>query len=94
MLRRRFPKVEIVQGRLQGKPRRTKMQEASPGPIFSSAIPGWGRHGFMRYCRKIGKPYGLYGQSYFPSIVEGRDAEERIELLTGAAFVYCREARR
>ncbi len=28
----------------------------------------------MAYCRKIGKPYGLYGQSYFPAFVAGDKA--------------------
>lgn len=48
---------------------------------------------FMEFCRAHGKPYGLYGQSYFPSMVEGEGSAERIALLNGAAFIYCRETK-
>ena len=34
---------------------------------------------FMAYCRAMGKPYGLYGQSYFPAFVEGDRAAEHID---------------
>ncbi len=48
---------------------------------------------FMQYCQKVGTPYGLFGQSYFPNMVEGDGATERIALLNGAAFVYTRETK-
>ncbi len=44
----------------------------------------------MVWSRKLGKPYGLYGQSYFPSMVE--DRPYNVQLLTDARFVYCRDS--
>src|SRR5206468_443646 len=32
-------------------------------------------------------------QSFFPAMVEGQGAAERIELLNGASFIYCRESK-
>ena len=41
---------------------------------------------FMADCKKQGKPYGLYGQSYFPAFVEGDRAAEHVALLSDAAY--------
>jgi polysaccharide pyruvyl transferase WcaK-like protein len=95
MLRARFPKVEIVQGSLTGK---TESDEQLRQAIARADLfirnSGMGQDtSFMEYCRKAGKPYGLFGQSYFPSMVEGHGAEERIALLNGASFLYCRETK-
>ena len=95
MLRRRFPEVEIVRGILT--------KDDAGGRAVRDAIgradlflrnSGMGTDtSFMTYCREAGKPYGLYGQSYFPAFVEGKDGAEHIDLLDHAAFVYCRESR-
>ncbi|MEW6306757.1 MAG: polysaccharide pyruvyl transferase family protein [Verrucomicrobiota bacterium] len=95
MLRTRFPKVEIVQGSLTGKGARDEtLRQAIAGADLFIRNSGMGQDtSFMSYCKKIGKPYGLFGQSYFPSMVEGKGAEERIDLLNHAAFIYCRETK-
>lgn len=95
MLRARFPKVEILQGSLTGKTERDeKLREAIGRADLFIRNSGMGQDtSFMEYCRKIGKPYGLYGQSYFLSMVEGKGAAERKEILNGAAFIYCRETK-
>jgi polysaccharide pyruvyl transferase WcaK-like protein len=95
MLRARFPKVEIVQGSLTGKTERDeKLREAIRSADLFIRNSGMGQDtSFMEFCRKAGKPYGLFGQSYFPNMVEGKGAEERIAMLNGAAFIYTRETR-
>ncbi len=95
MLRRRFPKVEIIQGYLtKNDDRGEALRKAFARADVCIHNSGMGTDtSFMAYCRKIGKPCGLYGQSYFPSFVEGDAAAARIELLNHASFVYCRESR-
>lgn len=95
MLRRRFPKVEFLQGSLTGKSERDeRLREAIRRCDLFIRNSGMGQDtSFMEFCRKAGKPYGLYGQSYFPSMVEGKGATERMALLNGAAFIYCRETK-
>lgn len=95
MLERRFPKVEFLQGSLSGKSERdVRLQEAILGADLFIRNSGMGQDtSFMEFCRKIGKPYGLFGQSYFPNMVEGSGATGRIELLNGAAFIYTRETK-
>lgn len=95
MLRRRFPQVEIVQGSLTGTGARDEqLRQAIGRADLFIRNSGMGQDtSFMTYCRKIGKPYGLYGQSYFAGMVEGPGAAERIALLNGAAFLYCRETK-
>ena len=65
MLKKRFPKVEILQGSLTGK---TEKDEALRQAIARCDLyirnSGMGQDtNFMEYCQKIGKPYGLFGQS-------------------------------
>jgi len=93
MLRKRFPKVMILQGSLTGKGQADeKLRTAIASCDLFIRNSGMGQDtSFMTFCKKIGKPYGLYGQSYFSSMVEGQGSEERIELLNHAAFIYCRE---
>lgn len=95
MLQRRFPKVEFIQGSLTGKGERDeRLRQAITGADLFIRNSGMGQDvSFMEFCRKIGKPYGLYGQSYFRSMVEWNGAEERVAMLNGAAFIYCRETR-
>lgn len=95
LLRRRFPKVEILQGFLTGgKERDEVLRQALAGCDLFIRNSGMGQStDYMEYCRKAGKPYGLYGQSFFPSMVEGKGAEDRIALLNEAAFIYTRETR-
>ena len=95
MLRARFPKVEILQGSLTGTGERDEaLRAAIRGCDLFIRNSGMGQDtNFMEFCRKAGKPYGLYGQSYFPNMVEGSGAAERKALLDGAAFIYCRETK-
>lgn len=95
MLRARFPKVEILQGSLTGKEEKDEaLRTAIKGADLFIRNSGMGQDiSFMQFCRDHGKPYGLYGQSYFPSMVEGKGAEERTALLNGASFIYCRETK-
>lgn len=95
MLQRRFPKVEILQGNLfkDGEKDR-KLQEAVKSSDLFIRNSGMGQDiTFMQFCQKHGKRYGLFGQSYFPSMVEGEGAAERIALLNAAAFIYTRETK-
>jgi hypothetical protein len=93
MLLRRFPKLEIVEGSLTGSGARdADLRAAIDRSDFFLRNSGMGQDtAHMSYCRKLGKPYGLYGQSYYASMVEGKGAEERIALLNGATFIYTRE---
>lgn len=92
MLRKRFPELEIVRGSLSEKD--GPVREAIGRSDFFLRGPGMGQStGFMTYCRSIGKPYGFQGQSYFPDMVNGPGAEERIELLNGASFIFTRETK-
>lgn len=92
MLKKRFPKVEIVKGSLAEKD--GAVQAAIGRSDFFLRGPGMGQStDFMIYCRKVGKPWGLQAQSYFPDMVTGSGAEGRIALLNSAAFIYCRETK-
>ena len=92
MLMKRFPKLEIVKGSLSQK--NGPVQEAIRRSDFFLRGPGMGQStDFMKYCNQIGKPWGLQGQSYFPDMVTGPGAEERIALLNSAAFIYCRDSK-
>lgn len=95
MLQRRFPKVEILQGNLfkDGEKDR-RLQEAVKNCDLFIRNSGMGQDiTFMQFCRKHGRPYGLFGQSYFPSMIEGDGADERRDLLNHAAFIYTRETK-
>jgi len=92
MLRRRFPKVEIVKGLLSEK--NGAVQQAIQRSDFFLRGPGMGQStDFMIYCQEKGKPWGLQGQSYFPDMVTGPGGEGRIALLNSAAFIYCRDSK-
>ncbi|MDI1313788.1 polysaccharide pyruvyl transferase family protein [Prosthecobacter sp.] len=95
MLKTRFPKVEILQGNLFKKGEGDlKLQEAVKNCDLFIRNSGMGQDiSFMQFCHKAGKPYGLFGQSYFPSMIEGKGAEERIALLNAASFIYTRETK-
>jgi polysaccharide pyruvyl transferase WcaK-like protein len=95
MLQARFPRVRILQGKLDGK---TEHDEALRRAILESDLfirnSGMGQDlSYMQFCRKHGKKYGLFGQSFFPTMVSGPGAAERIALLNGAEFVYTRETK-
>ena len=95
MLKARFPKVEILQGNLfkDGENDR-KLQEVVKSCDLFIRNSGMGQDiSFMQFCQKVGKPYGLFGQSYFPTMIKGEGADERIALLNGAAFIYTRETK-
>ncbi|WAC20284.1 polysaccharide pyruvyl transferase family protein [Luteolibacter sp. SL250] len=92
MLAKRFPKVEIVKGSLSEKD--GAVQKAIARADFFMRGPGMGQStDFMKYCNKIGKPWGLQGQSYFPDMVTGDGAEARVALLNSASFIYCRDTK-
>lgn len=92
MLLKRFPGLEIVKGSL-GK-EDGAVREAIDRSDFFLRGPGMGQStDFMVYCKKIDKPYGFQGQSYFPDMVTGDGAEERIDLLNHASFIYTRETK-
>ena len=95
MLRTRFPKVEIVQGSLTGKTKQDeKLREVIRGADLFIRNSGMGQDtSFMKFCQKVGTPYSLFGQSYFPDMVEGAGADDRIALLNNAAFLYTRETK-
>lgn len=92
MLQKRFPKVEIVRGSLSGEDGVVK--QAIERSDFFLRGPGMGQStDFMKYCNNAGKPWGLQAQSYFPDMVTGSGAEDRIKLLDSAAFIYTRETK-
>lgn len=92
MLKRRFPRVEIVKGSLNTKD--GPVQKAIARSDFFLRGPGMGQPtDFMIYCNKIGKPWGLQGQSYFPDMINGPGGAERKALLDTAAFIYCRDSK-
>ncbi len=92
MLMKRFPKLEIVKGALTEKD--GPVQQAVGRADFFLRGPGMGQDTtFMAYCRKIGKPWGLQGQSYFPDMVTGPKGAENIALLNSAAYIYCRDSK-
>lgn len=95
MLKTRFPKVTILQGNLfkQGESD-LKLQEAVKNCDLFIRNSGMGQDiTFMQFCKKHGRPYGLFGQSYFPSMVEGEGSDERRALLNSASFIYTRETK-
>ncbi len=92
MLKRRFPDVEVVQGSLSTKD--GAVQRAIARSDLFLRGPGMGQStDFMIHCRRIGKPWGLQGQSYFPDMITGKGSEDRIALLNSAAFIYCRDSK-
>ncbi|WP_395749090.1 polysaccharide pyruvyl transferase family protein [Prosthecobacter sp.] len=95
MIKTRFPKVDILQGSLTGKSEKDlALQQAITNCDLFIRNSGMGQDiSFMQFCQKAGKPYGLFGQSYFPSMIEGKGAEERIALLNAASFIYTRETK-
>jgi polysaccharide pyruvyl transferase WcaK-like protein len=96
MLKRRFPGLEIITtGYRAVDPRngprdpalRASFEEADLVIQNSGMIPDTEA---MVWSRKLGKKYGLYGQSYFPSMVEGKP--DHVALLSGASFLYARDS--
>lgn len=91
MLMKRFPKLEIVKGSLT---KEGPVQDAVKRADFFLRGPGMGQSiDFMEFCNKIGKPWGLQAQSYFPDMVTGEKGEKNIALLNSAAFIYCRDSK-
>jgi polysaccharide pyruvyl transferase WcaK-like protein len=95
MLKARFPKVEFLQGKLDGQGEKDlKFQNAIKNCDLFIRNSGMGQDlSYMKFCRQHGRRYGLFGQSFFPTMVQGEGAEERIELLNAAAFIYTRETK-
>jgi polysaccharide pyruvyl transferase WcaK-like protein len=88
LLRRRFPRVEIVRGRLADPTVQTALARADL-VIHNSSMSQ--DTSLFAWCRQAGKPFGLYGQSYFPDFVAGEKGRANVELLSRAAFIYCRD---
>jgi polysaccharide pyruvyl transferase WcaK-like protein len=95
MLKARFPKVEILQGNVNGNDDRDEALRQAIGRCdLFIRNSGMGQDvTYMQYCQKVGKRYGLFGQSFFPSMVEGKGASDRLALLNGASFIYTRETK-
>ena len=94
MLMRRFPKLEIVQGKLDEKRGlvEPQLQDAFARCGLVIRNSGMGQDlGLFSYCVANKIPFGIYGQSYFPSFVEGEAGKHAIELINHAEFLYCRD---
>ncbi|WP_166442588.1 polysaccharide pyruvyl transferase family protein [Phragmitibacter flavus] len=93
LLRTRFPKVEILEGSLTGKAERDELlrQAIAKCDLFMRNSGMGQATDFMEWCGELGKPYGVFGQSYFETMVDGKGAAQRIALLDKAAFIYCRD---
>jgi hypothetical protein len=90
MLRRRFPKAEIVQGQVGDAVVDHAFKRADL--VIHNSNMGHGMS-LPEHCIKLGKAYGLYGQSYFPDFVAGEQGRANLAMLNQAAFVYCRDGR-
>lgn len=95
MLKRRFPKVTFLQGNVLGKSAKdAELQAAVKACDLFIRNSGMGQDTtWVKYCRSVGKPYGMYGQSYFKTMVSGDKGAENMQLLNEAAFIYTRESR-
>ena len=95
MLKARFPKLTILQGKLDGKGEKDELlRQAIKGCDLFIRNSGMGQDiTHMQFCQQHGKPYGIFGQSFFPSMVEGKGSKGRIALLNGASFIYTRETK-
>jgi polysaccharide pyruvyl transferase WcaK-like protein len=98
MLRRRFPRVSIVQGKLDrtGRADNPALQDAfdhcrlflyNSGMIFNDRWPPPDH--VLKACLAHDKEYGLYGQSFDGFASE--DQERLVGLLSHAAFIYTRD---
>jgi polysaccharide pyruvyl transferase WcaK-like protein len=95
MLKARFPNVQIVQGSLIGTAEKDEPLRQAVGRCdLFIRNSGMGQDiSFMEFCQKVGKPYGLFGQSYFKDFVEGTYSGKHLDLLNNAAFIYTRESK-
>lgn len=91
MLRRRFPKVSFITGRIDGNadPDSSDLADAFDQADLVIHNSSMGQDTtMMSAARKRGKAYGMFGQSYPPEIAEKADL---IDLLNDARFVFCRD---
>lgn len=91
MLRRAFPRVEIVEGTLgdNGKPTGDALRRAfdEAGAFLHGSGPGLvARREMAAWRAATGKPYGVFGTTISP-----QEARDHKDLLSGAAFVFCRD---
>jgi polysaccharide pyruvyl transferase WcaK-like protein len=95
MLKRRFPKVTFLQGNVLGSSAKDEeLQNAIKDCDLYIRNSGMGQDTtWIKFCRKVGKPYGMYGQSYFKTMVSGEKGEENMQFLNEASFIYTRESR-
>lgn len=92
MLKKRFPKVRIVQSEDEVKEafRKADFLLHGSGPSLV------GRYNIRRWVNETGKPYGIYGIT-FPGIYAAKGAEIKAsaidtELLNNAKFVFFRDS--
>lgn len=95
MLKARFPKADFIQGSVTGKSEKDELlKKAIADCDLFIRNSGMGQDtSWIKHCHSIGKPYGMYGQSYFKTMVTGDTGAENMELLNAAAFIYTRESR-
>ena len=98
MLQKRFPNVTLVEGSLsnQGKASTPELQAAfDAADLF---IQNSGMHftrfwappvGLIQACQTLGKPFGLYGQSF--DGFRDQDRDKLPGLLSAASFIFCRD---
>ena len=93
MIRRRFPRLRIVRGDLDlstAGPTTPQLRQAfQQADLFihnSSMSMGLDP---LRWCLRVGKPFGWYGQSW-PEWF-GKDAKRR-DVLDAARFIFCRDS--
>lgn len=90
MLQKAFPKVRIVEGRLdrEGRPATAELREAfaQADLLLHGSGPSVVAWKDLRAWRRVSpKPYGVYG------VTVGEVDAELKDLLSDAAFVYCRD---
>jgi polysaccharide pyruvyl transferase WcaK-like protein len=93
LLRRRFPCVEIFQGRILGEEAWGADVEdavARSDLFIRNSNMGAGT-AYMKNLSRRGKPFGVYGQTYFPWAVKGEAGAHRLAQIAQARFFFCRE---
>lgn len=90
MLKRRFPKMKMVEGKLdaQGKAPSTELESAIAEADFllhnsGPATIAWAD---LAHFKKLGKPFGVFGVTY------GLYGTPETEILSDAAFLYFRDS--
>lgn len=88
MLQRRFPRLEIVEGPT-GAPAVQEAYRRADLVVHNSSMAR--NLNLPEESIRHGKPFGYYGQSYFPDFVVGEQGARNIAILNQAAFIFCRD---